>query len=149
MSSHRSRNRWDLNQTQGCCCCCCWGRQALLLGVAILSTRSTDLPWQVRAVRVLPVFALPAVVTLIYSGCASYNRMSEFSSSSRPPPFLGVFPESMSPALFFLSWWGFSSVGPLVSVWDLPIFLRVCVPIIFHPSSRSVIFFSFLKRRLV
>jgi hypothetical protein len=57
--------------------------EALLLGVAILSTRSTDLPWQVRAVRVLPVFALPAVVTLIYSGCASYNRMRERKDHQR------------------------------------------------------------------
>ncbi len=36
-----------------------------------------------------------------------------------------------------------------MSVWDLPIFLRVCVPIISHPSSRSVIFLSFLKPGLV
>jgi hypothetical protein len=64
--------------------------EALLLGVAILSTRSTDLPWQVRAVRVLPVFALPAIVTLIYSGCASYNRMSKFSSSPSPLFFGGL-----------------------------------------------------------
>jgi len=36
-----------------------------------------------------------------------------------------------------------------VSVWGLPIFLRACVPIISHPSSRSVIFLSVLKPGLV
>jgi hypothetical protein len=51
--------------------------QALALGFAIISTRSTELPWQVRALRALPVFALPAVVTLLYSTCASYHRMSK------------------------------------------------------------------------
>jgi len=57
--------------------------EALLLGLAILSTRSVQLPWQVRAIRVLPVFALPAVVTLLYSGCASYNRMRDRKDHQR------------------------------------------------------------------
>lgn len=47
------------------------------MAFAILSTRSSELPWQIRALRVLPVFALPALVTLLYSTCASYNRMSK------------------------------------------------------------------------
>lgn len=57
--------------------------EALALGFAILSTRSADLPWQVRAIRALPVFALPAVVTLLYSTCAGYHRMMERKDQER------------------------------------------------------------------
>lgn len=58
--------------------------QALALGFAIISSRSTELPWQVRALRAVPVFALPAVVTLLYSTCASYHRMSKNQCVQHP-----------------------------------------------------------------
>lgn len=57
--------------------------EAFALGFAILSTRTADLPWQVRAIRALPVFALPAAVTLLYSTCAGYNRMMERKDKER------------------------------------------------------------------
>ncbi|GLJ20487.1 hypothetical protein SUGI_0372830 [Cryptomeria japonica] len=44
---------------------------------AIMSTRSPDLTWQNRALRVLPVFALPVISIIIYSTLGSYFRMRE------------------------------------------------------------------------
>ncbi|XP_024401746.1 uncharacterized protein At2g24330 [Physcomitrium patens] len=57
--------------------------EALALGFAILSSRNADLPWQVRAIRALPVFALPAIVTLLYSTCAGFHRMMERKDHER------------------------------------------------------------------
>lgn len=51
--------------------------EILILGVAIYSTRNAFMTWQTRALRVLPVFALPLFTTLIYSSCASWYRMRE------------------------------------------------------------------------
>eukprot|EP00246_Nothoceros_aenigmaticus_P006717 TRINITY_DN1983_c0_g1_i1.p1 TRINITY_DN1983_c0_g1~~TRINITY_DN1983_c0_g1_i1.p1 ORF type:complete len:407 (+),score=59.52 TRINITY_DN1983_c0_g1_i1:539-1759(+) len=51
--------------------------EVFLLALSIWTTRYPDLPWKTRATRVLPVFALPAIVTLIYSGLARYYRMRE------------------------------------------------------------------------
>ncbi|CAM6098364.1 unnamed protein product [Calypogeia fissa] len=51
--------------------------EVLILGVAIYSTRNALMTWQTRAWRVLPVFALPLITTLLYSSCASFYRMRE------------------------------------------------------------------------
>ncbi|KAH7422514.1 hypothetical protein KP509_12G011200 [Ceratopteris richardii] len=40
-------------------------------------TRAPELSWQTRAVRVLPVFAFPALASLVYSSCSRYYRMCE------------------------------------------------------------------------
>ncbi|KAJ7298736.1 hypothetical protein O6H91_09G058500 [Diphasiastrum complanatum] len=51
--------------------------EVLVLGIAIMATRSPGIPWQMRALRVFPVFALPALSALLYSSCAGYCRMRE------------------------------------------------------------------------
>lgn len=51
--------------------------ELLLLGIAVIMTRTPELSWQMRALRVLPVFAFPALASLVYSTCASYYRMCE------------------------------------------------------------------------
>ncbi|XP_024395040.1 uncharacterized protein At2g24330 [Physcomitrium patens] len=57
--------------------------EALALGFAILSNRTADLPWNVRAIRALPVFASPVIVALLYSTCAGYHRMMERKDNDR------------------------------------------------------------------
>jgi len=42
---------------------------------AIMMTRDEDLSWQMRAIRVLPMFVLPAVSSVIYSTVVSFTRM--------------------------------------------------------------------------
>lgn len=51
--------------------------ELLLLGIAVIMTRAPELSWQMRALRVLPVFAFPALASLVYSTCSSYYRMCE------------------------------------------------------------------------
>eukprot|EP00249_Psilotum_nudum_P017203 c26208_g1_i1 orf=473-1717(-) len=51
--------------------------ELLILGIAIITTRRSELSWHMRALRVLPVFAFPAFSALLYSACASYHRMRE------------------------------------------------------------------------
>ncbi|BBN01819.1 endoplasmic reticulum junction formation protein lunapark [Marchantia polymorpha subsp. ruderalis] len=51
--------------------------EVLVLGIAIWATRAPDMLWETRALRVLPVFALPLLTTLLYSSCSSFNRMRE------------------------------------------------------------------------
>lgn len=51
--------------------------ELLLLGIAVIMTRAPELSWQARALRVLPVFAFPALASLVYSSCSSYYRMRE------------------------------------------------------------------------
>ncbi|KAL3697409.1 hypothetical protein R1sor_011485 [Riccia sorocarpa] len=51
--------------------------EALVLGFAIWATRVPDMQWESRALRVLPVFALPFFTTLLYSSCSSFYRMRE------------------------------------------------------------------------
>ncbi|MCO5599263.1 hypothetical protein L7F22_053364 [Adiantum nelumboides] len=51
--------------------------ELLLLGIAVIMTRAPELSWQTRALRVLPVFAFPALASLVYSSCSSYYRMCE------------------------------------------------------------------------
>jgi len=44
---------------------------------AIMMTRDEDLTWQMRAIRVLPMFILPAVSSAIYSTIVNFTRMLE------------------------------------------------------------------------
>ncbi|CAO2043054.1 unnamed protein product [Urochloa humidicola] len=44
---------------------------------AIIMTKSEDLDWQMRAIRVLPMFLLPALSSVIYSILVSFMRMLE------------------------------------------------------------------------
>ncbi|KAL6844168.1 hypothetical protein ACP4OV_025841 [Aristida adscensionis] len=45
------------------------------VGYAIMTTRSPDLSWQMRATRVLPMFLVPALAALIYSAITSLTKM--------------------------------------------------------------------------
>ncbi|XP_074556629.1 uncharacterized protein At2g24330-like [Curcuma longa] len=42
---------------------------------AIMTTRYADLSWQMRAIRVLPMFALPVLSSVIYSTLVSFTRI--------------------------------------------------------------------------
>ncbi|URD85506.1 putative integral membrane metal-binding protein (DUF2296) [Musa troglodytarum] len=42
---------------------------------AIMTTRSADMSWQMRAIRVLPMFVLPGLSSMIYSALVSFMRM--------------------------------------------------------------------------
>ncbi|KAJ6837222.1 uncharacterized protein M6B38_121775 [Iris pallida] len=49
--------------------------EVVAIAYAVLSTRSEDLDWKMRAIRILPMFGLPVVSTIIYSGLMSLTRM--------------------------------------------------------------------------
>lgn len=49
--------------------------EALAVAYAIMTTRSVDLDWKMRAARVFPMFGLPILSTLVYSTLASFTRM--------------------------------------------------------------------------
>ncbi|XP_072968553.1 uncharacterized protein At2g24330-like isoform X2 [Typha angustifolia] len=49
--------------------------EIVAVSYAILATRSLDLNWQMRAVRVLPMFVLPALAAAVYSTFVSLTRM--------------------------------------------------------------------------
>ncbi|XP_057769026.1 uncharacterized protein At2g24330-like [Salvia miltiorrhiza] len=49
--------------------------EAIALGYAIMSTKSLDLDWKMRALRVLPVFLLPALSSITYFTLRSFTRM--------------------------------------------------------------------------
>lgn len=49
--------------------------EVVAIVIAIMSTKTPDLTWQMRALRVLPVFALPGFSVLLYSTCSGYFRM--------------------------------------------------------------------------
>ncbi|XP_052143911.1 uncharacterized protein At2g24330-like [Oryza glaberrima] len=44
---------------------------------AIMTTRNEDITWEMRAIRVLPMFVLPAVSSVIYSTVVKFTRMLE------------------------------------------------------------------------
>jgi len=48
---------------------------------AIMMTRDEDLTWQMRAIRVLPMFILPAVSSAIYSTIVNFTRMRKYPES--------------------------------------------------------------------
>ncbi|KAK9086046.1 hypothetical protein Sjap_026457 [Stephania japonica] len=47
------------------------------VGYAIITTRSLDLDWKMRALRVLPMFLLPGLSSAIYSALMSFTRMCD------------------------------------------------------------------------
>ncbi|KAJ6815653.1 uncharacterized protein M6B38_133560 [Iris pallida] len=49
--------------------------EVVAIAYAVLSTRSEDLDWKMRAIRIFPMFGLPVVSTIIYSGLMSLTRM--------------------------------------------------------------------------
>ncbi|XP_012072927.2 uncharacterized protein At2g24330 [Jatropha curcas] len=51
--------------------------EVIAVGYAIMTTRSMDLNWKMRAFRVLPMFLLPGLSSLAYSTFASFTRMCD------------------------------------------------------------------------
>ncbi|KAM3226439.1 hypothetical protein ACQJBY_058843 [Aegilops geniculata] len=51
--------------------------EAVAVGYAIMMTRDEDLTWQMRAIRVLPMFVLPAISSVVYSAVVNFTRMLE------------------------------------------------------------------------
>lgn len=49
--------------------------EIVAVGYAIMTTRSPDISWQLRAVRVLPMFLVPALAALIYSTITNLTKM--------------------------------------------------------------------------
>ncbi|CAA6655784.1 unnamed protein product [Spirodela intermedia] len=49
--------------------------EVIAVAYAVLTTRSVDLSWQMRALRVLPMFALPTLSSAVYSILVSLTRM--------------------------------------------------------------------------
>jgi len=53
--------------------------EVVAVGYAIMTTRSPDLSWQMRAVRVLPMFLVPALAALIYSTITRLTKMRKYT----------------------------------------------------------------------
>ncbi|WCJ38934.1 hypothetical protein M5689_019964 [Euphorbia peplus] len=51
--------------------------EVIAVGYAIMTTRSMDLDWKMRAFRVLPMFLLPGLSSAAYSAFASFIRMCD------------------------------------------------------------------------
>ncbi|KAH0469450.1 hypothetical protein IEQ34_001008 [Dendrobium chrysotoxum] len=51
--------------------------EVIAVTYAIMTTRSLDLEWKMRALRVLPMFALPIISILVYSALTNLTRMFE------------------------------------------------------------------------
>ncbi|XP_047161182.1 uncharacterized protein At2g24330-like [Vigna umbellata] len=51
--------------------------EVIAVGYAIMTTRSMDMNWKMRAIRVLPMFLLPALSTATYSTFVSFTRMCD------------------------------------------------------------------------
>ncbi|KAE8710513.1 Cell division control 2 isoform 1 [Hibiscus syriacus] len=51
--------------------------EVIAVAYAIMTTRSMDLNWKTRALRVLPIFLLPAVSSIAYSTFASITKMRD------------------------------------------------------------------------
>lgn len=51
--------------------------EVIAVGYAIMTTRSMDLNWKTRAIRVLPMFLLPALSSVTYSTFVSFTRMCD------------------------------------------------------------------------
>ncbi|PHT50482.1 hypothetical protein CQW23_10229 [Capsicum baccatum] len=52
-------------------------RKVIAVGYAIMTTRSLELDWKMRALRVLPMFLLPGLSFLTYSAIGSFTTMCE------------------------------------------------------------------------
>ncbi|RAL44277.1 hypothetical protein DM860_015637 [Cuscuta australis] len=51
--------------------------EAISVGYAIMTTRSLDLNWKLRALRVLPMFLLPGLSFVLYSALGSFRRICD------------------------------------------------------------------------
>ncbi|KAI5403568.1 uncharacterized protein At2g24330 [Lathyrus oleraceus] len=51
--------------------------EVIAVGYAIMTTRSMGIDWKMRAIRVLPMFLLPALSTAAYSAFISFTRMCD------------------------------------------------------------------------
>ncbi|KAF3446034.1 hypothetical protein FNV43_RR11212 [Rhamnella rubrinervis] len=51
--------------------------EVVAVGYAIMTTRSTDLNWKMRAIRVSPMFLLPFVSSLAYTGFVNFIKMCD------------------------------------------------------------------------
>ncbi|KAL8502762.1 hypothetical protein ACS0TY_021755 [Phlomoides rotata] len=51
--------------------------EVIAVGYAIMTTRSLDLNWQMRALRVLPMFLLPPLCFITYSVLRSFTKMRD------------------------------------------------------------------------
>ncbi|KAK7293563.1 hypothetical protein RJT34_16431 [Clitoria ternatea] len=51
--------------------------EVIAVGYAIMTTRSTDMNWKMRAIRLLPMFLLPALSSATYSTFVSFTRMCD------------------------------------------------------------------------
>ncbi|CAL1412267.1 unnamed protein product [Linum trigynum] len=49
----------------------------IAVGYAIMTTRTEDLDWKMRAFRVLPMFLLPAFSSIAYSGFVNFTKMCD------------------------------------------------------------------------
>ncbi|KAL8492837.1 hypothetical protein ACS0TY_024146 [Phlomoides rotata] len=52
--------------------------EAIAVGYAIMTTRSEDLNWKMRALHVLPMFLLPVLSSIIYISLRSFTRMFDW-----------------------------------------------------------------------
>ena len=52
--------------------------KVIAVGYAIMTTRSLDLNWKMRAFNVLPMFLLPGFSSVAYSALASFTRMCKY-----------------------------------------------------------------------
>jgi hypothetical protein len=51
--------------------------EVIAVGYAIMTTRSMDMDWKMRAIRVLPMFILPVLSSLTHSAYNNFSRMCE------------------------------------------------------------------------
>ncbi|OIV96522.1 hypothetical protein TanjilG_07914 [Lupinus angustifolius] len=51
--------------------------EVIAVGYAIMATRTMDMDWKMRAIRVLPMFLLPALTFAAYSTSVSFTRMCD------------------------------------------------------------------------
>lgn len=51
--------------------------EVIAVGYAIMTTRSLDMDWKMRALRVLPMFLLPVLSSVMYSALISFTRMCD------------------------------------------------------------------------
>ncbi|CAL9190911.1 unnamed protein product [Musa hybrid cultivar] len=52
--------------------------EVVAVSYAVVTTRSEDLDWKMRAIRVLPMFVLPGLSTVIYSALVSFTRILDY-----------------------------------------------------------------------
>lgn len=51
--------------------------EVIAVGYAIMTTRSVGIDWKMRAIRVLPMFLLPALSSAVYSAFITFTRMCD------------------------------------------------------------------------